>query len=225
MSNVSLMPVPAQQPASTCANCGAALVADQHYCLSCGKPASPVRLGFLDVLQSEQSRPAGAPPPAWAVPGTIELGPGGYLPVQAQPGVNGWLRRNSGLLGLLAVLLMCLFIGLLVGHWASQSKASGPQVYKIEGLGVLGAGTAAGASTTPTTGTTGAATTSGKAAKSQEAKEAAEGEKETKAEKALPTKAKAVTPTTVEKVAGTHGKKHQEEIEALAGSGEPIEVK
>ena len=222
MSNVSLMPVPAEQSASTCANCGAPLVADQRYCLSCGKPSSPVRLAFLDVLQSEQGRPAGQAPAPWAVPGTIELGPSGYLPVGTQPGVNGWLRRNSGLLGLLGVLLMCLFIGLLVGHWASQSKTPGPQVYKIEGLGGLAAAGTAGTASTPNASTP-AASTATKAAKSQEAKEAAEGEKETKAEKVLPTKTKAVTTTKLQKIANTTGKKHQEEINALGS--EPIEVK
>ncbi len=221
MSNVSLMPVPSEQPATTCANCGAALVADQRYCLSCGQPCSPVRLAFLDVLQSDQNRAGSQAPPAWAVPGTIELGPSGYVPVQQQ-GLNGWLRRNSGLLGLLAILLLCLFVGLLVGHWASQSKTnSGPQVVKIEGLGAVGA---AGAATTSTSSSSPTATTSSttKSSSGQAAKEAAEGEKETKAEKAVPTKVKKVTPTQVKKLSTTTGKKHQEEINALGD--EPIEV-
>jgi len=213
------MPVPAEQSASTCANCGAALVADQRYCLNCGKPASPVRLAFLDVLQGEQARPGSPPPPAWAVPGAIELGPSGYLPVQGQGGVNGWLRRNSGLLSLLTVLLMCLFVGLLVGHWASQSKSPGTQVYKIEGLNLGTAGTAAagGASSTAP------AVTTPKSSASQETKEAAEGAKETAKEKVLPTKAKPVTSTDLKKIASSHGKKHEEEINALGN--EPIEVK
>jgi hypothetical protein len=219
---VSLMPVPSEQPATTCAHCGAALVADQRYCLSCGQPCSPVRLAFLDVLQSDQRAGGQAPQPAWAVPGTIELGPSGYVPVQSQQGLNGWLRRNSGLLGLLGVLLMCLFVGLLVGHWASQSKTStAPQIVKIEGLGgVAAAGTSTGASSTPTTPT--ATTSSSKTSSGQASKEAAEGEKETKAEKAVPTKVKKVTPTQVKKLSSTTGKKHQEEINALGN--EPIEV-
>jgi hypothetical protein len=221
VSNVSLMPVPAEQPATNCANCGAALVADQRYCLSCGQPCSPVRLAFLDVLQSDQGRSGGHAPPAWGVPGTIDLGPAGYLPVHSQQGLNGWLRRNSGLLGLVAVLLMCLFVGLLVGHWASQSKSPGTQVYKIEGLGSVGsagtaAATGAAAKSSPT------ATTASKSSSGQASKEAAEGAKETKAEKVLPTKTKKVTPTKLKKLSSTTGKQHQKEINELGD--EPVEV-
>jgi hypothetical protein len=218
------MPVPSEQPATSCAHCGAALVADQRYCLSCGQPCSPVRLAFLDVLQSDQRSGSQAPPPAWAVPGTIELGPSGYLPVQSQQGLNGWLRRNSGLLGLIAILLMCLFVGLLVGHWASQSKTpAGPQVYKIEGLGgVAAAGSSTGAASSGASTTPTATAASTKSSSAQASKEAAEGEKETKAEKVLPTKTKKVTPTQVKKLSSTTGKKHQEEIAALGN--EPIEV-
>ena len=38
---MNLVPVPSERAESTCANCGAALVADQRYCLSCGHPARP----------------------------------------------------------------------------------------------------------------------------------------------------------------------------------------
>src|SRR5450631_3017726 len=107
---MSLVPVPSEHGGATCANCGAALVADQRYCLSCGKPCSPVRLAFLDALAPDPAARA-AQPPVWGGPGTIEMGPPGYLPVEAGRGTNAWLRRNSGLLGLFAVLLMCLLIG------------------------------------------------------------------------------------------------------------------
>ena len=53
---MSLAPVPSEQPrtAASCANCSAPLAPDQRYCLACGQPVSPVRLAFLDVLQSER---------------------------------------------------------------------------------------------------------------------------------------------------------------------------
>src|ERR1039458_8224079 len=101
MSNLSLMPVPAEQDAATCANCGAALAPDQRYCLECGQPASPVRLAFLDVLQAEQNT-------AGLGPSLIEVTPASYVAVDGEQNVSSWLRRNSGLLGLLTVLLMCL---------------------------------------------------------------------------------------------------------------------
>src|ERR1700722_17258456 len=80
VSNLSLMPVPSEQSAATCANCGAALVADQRYCLTCGQPCSPVRLAFLDVL-TDPGHGGGQAPPAWGVPNTIDMGSAGFLPV------------------------------------------------------------------------------------------------------------------------------------------------
>src|SRR5580704_48308 len=130
---MSLVPVPSEQGGANCANCGAALVADQRYCLSCGHPASPVRLAFLDVLQGDQARGA-APGQGWAAHETIDMSPVGYAPIVPEQGAGGWLRRNTGLLALMSVLVMCLIAGLLVGHWVTQSnKAPGPQIVKVEG--------------------------------------------------------------------------------------------
>lgn len=219
---MSLVPVPSDQPGATCANCGAALVADQRYCLSCGQPTSPVRLAFLDALTP--GAPAGAAPPqtAWGTPATIDLGPAGYLPPAPQQGLNAWLRRNSGLMGLLTVLILCLGVGLLVGHWVSQSKAPTSSTIKVEGLaGLAGTGgTSTGAATTPTSTTsTPAASKSGA---NTEAKEVEEGEHETAAEKAPPKKPVTVAPTTLKKLTESKGKKHQEEINALGN--QPIET-
>jgi hypothetical protein len=216
---MSLAPVPAEQGAATCATCGAALVADQRYCLSCGQPASPVRLAFLDVLQGEPAVPgAGAP--------TVELGPAGYLPVGdrseiGQRGANAWLRRNSGLLGLLAVLVLCLIAGLLVGHWAGQGTTTpAKQVVEVKGLSGLAAAPAAAATTAPTaTSTTPAQAKSNAKAEAAEAKAEA---KETKAEKAPPPKPVKVAPAKIKKLTNSSGKQHQEEIDALGA--QPIET-
>lgn len=218
MSKVSLMPVPSEPAAATCTSCGAALVADQRYCLACGQPCSPVRLAFLDVLQ-ERPQGAGAAPPSWATPNTIELGPSGYMPILEQ-GPNGWLRRNSGLLGLFAVLLMCLLVGLLVGHWVTQSnKVPGRQVVEIKGLTGIPAAAAANPTGAAAATETSAAT---KASAKEEAEESKEAAKETKAEKAPPPKPVKVTPTKLKKLTKTTGKQHQEEINALGA--QPIET-
>jgi hypothetical protein len=213
---MSLVPVPSEHAGATCANCGAALVADQRYCLSCGQPASPVRLAFLDVLQSEPSAPgAGAQ--------TIEMAPAGYIPLGNSRGANGWLRRNSGLLGLLAVLVLCLIAGLLVGHWASQgdgTKVPAKQVVEIKGLSGLAAAPAA-AGTTPSS-TTGASAVESKASAKEEAQAAKERAKETKAEKAPPPKPVKVAPEKIKKLSTSSGKQHQEEINALGA--QPIET-
>src|SRR5271168_2056581 len=123
----SLAPIPSEQ--TVCEHCGAALVADQRYCLSCGQPVSPVRLAFLDVLQSEQTL-SPAVLPAAAPPATVVNDIAG----------PAWLRRYAPIFAVMSVLLLALLAGLLVGHWASQgSGRSGPQVVKIEGLGGIGA--------------------------------------------------------------------------------------
>lgn len=211
---MSLAPVPAEPAAATCANCGAELVADQRYCLSCGQPVSPTRLSFLDVLASEP-----APAPAWGRPAGVDTSAFGYLPVIEQSG-SGWLRRYSGVFSLLAVLVGCLIAGLLVGHWATQGKAStGPQIVKIEGLAAAPAASA-GAATSTTSSSTGTASKSSEAKEEQEA--AKEAAKETKAEKAPPAPPKKVEQSTLNKLTTSTGKKHTEEINALGA--QPIET-
>jgi|NGEPerStandDraft_6_1074524.scaffolds.fasta_scaffold01098_12 hypothetical protein len=211
------MPVPSEQAEATCANCGAALVADQRYCLACGQPCSPVRLAFLDVLQDQPGRGQ----QGWASPSTIEMSPAGYVPVFEQ-GTGGWLRRYSGLLGLFAVLLMCLLVGLLVGHWVTQgNRTPGRQVVEIKGLAGIPAAAAA-ASTTSATPPASEASAASKTSAKAEAEESKEAVKETKAEKAPPPKPVTVTPTKLKKLTKTTGKQHQEEINALGA--QPIET-
>jgi hypothetical protein len=220
---MTLSPVPSDQPDATCANCGAALVADQRYCLSCGQPVSPVRLAFLDVLAPSAPAPAGSTPAAWAAPATIEAAPAGFVSYQPQRGANAWLRRNSGLLGLVAILGLFLLAGLLVGHWVSQSKTPANTTVKIEGLGGLAAaGSGGSAATTAPAAPSSSTPAASKSSSKQEAKEAAEGEHETKAEKAPPKAPKKVSSGTLQKLTQSKGKKHQEEINSL-GNG-PIET-
>jgi hypothetical protein len=218
---MSLVPVPSEQPGATCANCNAPLVADQRYCLSCGQPVTPVRLAFLDAL-TPTPPPSAPAQTGWGAPGTIEVSPAGYLPVAPQQGASAWLRRNNGLMGLLTVLVLCLLVGLLVGHWVSQGKTAAPgtQTVKIEGLAGLAGLGAAGTGTSTTGSETGTTSTStSKSSASQEKKEAEEGEHETKAEKAPPKKPVKVK---LNKLTTSTGKKHQEEINALGD--QPIET-
>jgi hypothetical protein len=216
---MSLVPVPSEQPSATCANCGSQLAADQRYCLECGQPTSPVRLAFLDVLESEQKRPSLEQ--GLAAAAALDLA--SFAPAYGPPGARGWLRRNTGLLALLGVLVLCLIAGLLVGHWASQGSkpaaaSTGPQVIKIEGLGALaGAGTA----TSPSS-STGAATSTTASSAKEEAEASKEAAKETKAEKAPPPAPKKVGSSELEKLSKSSGKKHQEEIEANGAA--PIET-
>jgi hypothetical protein len=217
VSNLSLVPVPAEQSPATCANCGAPLVADQRYCLSCGQPVSPVRLAFLDVLQNDQQRQARSAQNVWGAP--IDVGPPGYLP--GGRGAGGWLERHSGLLALASVLLLCLVAGLLVGHWVTQSGTKTPaqQVLKVEGLG--GLGSSAPTTTAPTTSTSEEPALP-KTSSKTEKKEAEEGAKETAAEKAPPPAPKKISKSKLQKLGSSKGKKHTEEINELGD--QPIET-
>jgi hypothetical protein len=219
---VSLAPVPTEQERALCANCSAPLAPDQRYCLACGQPASPVRLAFLDVLQGDAGLANGTAPV-----GVLPASYAGYgPPLEPAGGPENWLRRYSGLFGLLAVLLLSIVVGLLVGHWVTQSKApAGPQVVKVEGLGALAA--APTSTTGVTTGSTGTAAKAATSTTPAEAKTSAKAEakeaKEAKAiEKAPPPKAVKVTSTKLQKLGNTTGKKHEEEINSLGA--QPIET-
>jgi hypothetical protein len=213
----SLAPVPSES--SVCANCSAPLVADQRYCLSCGQPFSPVRLAFLDVLESERQPQLGA--------GAANTMPVAFTPYMEPAAGPAWLRRYAPLFGVLSVLLLAMIVGLLVGHWVTQSKApTSAQVIKVEGLGGLAA--SSGSSTTPTTGTTPATTTSksSSSAKSENEKEAAEAKAEEKAEEKTPAKApeaKKASPSELSKLGSSHGKAHEKELNEISHT--PIEVK
>jgi hypothetical protein len=220
--NVFPIQAPSQEGApSKCPSCGATVLADQRYCLSCGQPCSPVRLAFLDVLQAESElrNPVSGPV-------SIVAPPAGYLPpLPRDDGAIGWLRRYSGLFGLLAVLLVTGLIGLLVGHWLTPSKAPTPQIVKIEG-GTL---PAAAAATTPAPATSSSApSSSGKAAssKSAAATEAQEVKevKEAEAPKVKPKPPVKTSSSTLQKLSSSKGKQHQKEIEKLTEGNKPIET-
>jgi hypothetical protein len=225
-------------PPATCAGCGAPLAPDQRYCLACGRPCSPVRLAFLDVLQSEHqtvSTPVLGGPQA-----------AGYQLPPDPPGLLGSLRRYSGLFGLLGVLLASLLIGLLVGHWITAGGAPGKQVVEVKGLsgplaaasgpstgsGSTGSGSSSGGSGSGSSSSghgssggssssTGSSSKPQSSPKSEKAEEAAE-VKEASTTKALPAAHK-TSASKLEKLAHTTGKQHAKEVAAALGNG-PIET-
>jgi predicted lipid-binding transport protein (Tim44 family) len=222
-------------PPAACAGCGAPLAPDQRYCLACGRPASPVRLAFLDVLQTDGQQTAGT---------TILGAPSaaGYQPPADPPGTLGALRRYSGLFGLLGVLLASLLIGLLVGHWLTGSAPTGKQVYEVKlntPLAAAAAATPSGSSGTSTGSGSGGSSSSSShhassgssqshsAAKSEggvseSSAEEAEAAKEVKSAKALPAAHK-TSSATLQKLEHTTGKQHAKEVKAALGNG-PIET-
>lgn len=216
----NLAPVPSEN--ATCANCGAPLVADQRYCLSCGQPCSPVRLAFLDVLDSERQTPVSA--------GVVSTAPVAYAPYAEPPAGPAWVRRYVPLFAVASVLLLALLVGLLLGHWVSASKGTnGPTIVKVEGLADA---PAAATSTTPATGTpasTTPAATAGKAAasaKGEEAQEQAEAKAEEATEAKAPAKAppaKSLSGSEATKLENTTGRAKEKELSKL--TTEPVEVK
>ena len=172
----SLAPVPSES--TTCANCSAPLVADQRYCLSCGQPCSPVRLAFLDVLESERQPQLGA-----GGVGTMPVV--AYTPYLEPAGRPGWLRRYAP--------LFAVALGAAAGDDrrparrplgdAEQQPARARRSIKVEGLGGR-ARRGRGDEHDAHERTTPAATQQvrRRSAKSEEEKEAAEAKAEEKAE-------------------------------------------
>jgi hypothetical protein len=173
-----------------------------------------VRLAFLDVLQAESELRG---------PVTIEQPTTGYLPpLHREEGAIGWLRRYSGLFGLLAVLLTTGLIGLLVGHWLAPSRAPAEQILKIEGGALPVAGAPASASTAPAASSSAQAPASKSAAatEAQEVKEVKEAESP-KAKSKAPIK---TSSSSLQKISKLKGKKYQQEVNRLVKGDQPIET-
>ncbi len=226
-------------PGATCAGCGAPLAADQRYCLACGRPCSPVRLAFLDVLQTA---PQTATMPILGAPQVT-----GHAPPADPPGLVGTLRRWSGVFGLLGVLLAALLIGLVVGHWLTGGSSNpGKQVFEVKGLSALAAAAPAASSPGSASGSNGSGsgpssnhngatgsssshTHSGGAANSESEGEPSESAAEEKqaakeAQKAKPLPAAHKTSSAaLKKLEHTTGKQHAKEVKAALGN-EPIET-
>jgi hypothetical protein len=209
---LSIVPAESDPAQQSCPSCGAAVAADQQYCLTCGRPCAPLRLPFLEVLASAPAQRAPSAP----------LASNGYLPPLQSNGSQGPLHRYTGVFALVGVLLLTAVIGLLIGHWASgsASSASGPQVIKLEGL----SGTGGAASTSSPEGTTGTGSTAngggkGSGSKASEHETKAE-EKETKEAK-LPPPAKQSS-SSIQKLSKLSGKQAEEEIKKIGSSPAPI---
>jgi hypothetical protein len=209
---VSLAPVPAEEERASCPNCSAPLAADQRYCLACGQPVSPVRLAFLDVLQSEQQ------PSLYGQGAVPALGAGYQAMGEPASRAYAWLRRYSGVLALLSVLLMSIIVGLLVGHWITQSRAPAEQVVKVEGLSGTAPASAGAAASTTAPAASAPATTKASPAKA----EAAEAKEAKALEKSAAPKVVKASPTKLQKLGNTTGKKHEEEVAKLGS--EPVET-
>ncbi len=134
-------PVLASPPGEACSKCGAAVAADQRYCIECGERQGDPRLPFMDGRTAAQA-PADAPQqPAY---------PAGYAAPPAPP--KGKWSSGLALLSTIAVLLLAMGVGVLIGN--KGDKASSQQPLVVGGVGATSA-------TAGATGATAEASSSG----------------------------------------------------------------
>ncbi len=109
-----------------CAKCGALVAPDQRYCIECGERRGDPRLPFMDGRTATQTESAAQP--ALIAPG--------YYPSPAPPN-NKW-SSGMALLSTIAVLLLSMGVGVMIGNKGNSGSATGQPV-------VLGGGASAAA--------------------------------------------------------------------------------
>lgn len=115
-----------------CPSCGAAMAADQRYCLSCGERRAEARLDFLEILGRREPVPAGIAAAATAAPGARD-------------------RANVTVIASIGCLLLAMGIGVLIGNSGGSDNAAVPAAAPAQVIKVQGGGTAAAADTSTAT--------------------------------------------------------------------------
>lgn len=128
------LPPSAVQGGDQCPACGAALAADQRYCVECGQRRGDPRLPFMDavVLMDAARQPRQPPPPPAK---------------KKRTGVS----PNAALIAGVGTLLLALGIGVLIGrsgHQEVAQTAAAPQIIKVGGGGEESATASKGGATT-----------------------------------------------------------------------------
>jgi hypothetical protein len=105
-----------------CPNCGAALAADQRYCLNCGVRRGGPRVDYREHLNGNgavagAAEPKAADPAPVAAPAATERRQRDYAPLAAAGGI--------------AVLGIMLLIGVLIGRGTGSSEPASPQVVTV----------------------------------------------------------------------------------------------
>jgi hypothetical protein len=130
------------KPGQGCGACGAAMAADQRYCVECGERRGAQR---VSLLEGPAQRPRESPPRP------------------AQPSQRRIAPVNSTLIAIIGTLLLALGIGVLIGRSGNTSVKSPPaQVVTISGGPATGATTTTPATGTATTPASGSSSTTAK---------------------------------------------------------------
>lgn len=111
-----------------CPSCGAAMAADQRYCLSCGERRAEARLDFLEILGRREPVPAGMAAAATTAPAARD-------------------RANVTVIASIGCLLLAMGIGVLIGNSGGSDNAAVPVAAPAQVIRVQGGGTAAAADT------------------------------------------------------------------------------
>ncbi|MGH2958025.1 MAG: hypothetical protein ACRDKE_00350 [Solirubrobacterales bacterium] len=130
-----------------CPSCGAMIAADQRYCVECGERRGEPRLPFMD------GRTAAEPPTEVVTPAYPQ-----YLPPPAAP-KSKW-SSGLALLATIALLLLAMGVGVLIGNNGDSSNALAQQPVIIGGAATAatGASGASGADTAAAKGADAAST-------------------------------------------------------------------
>lgn len=108
-----------------CPTCGAAMAADQRYCLACGQRRAEARLDFLEILRAA---PAGTTPSVAAAPRARTQG-------------------ASTIVASVGTLLLAMGVGVLIGTAGEDPVATTPVAQPTQVIRVQGGGAAPAAAT------------------------------------------------------------------------------
>jgi hypothetical protein len=108
----------------SCPNCSASMAPDQRYCLNCGHRRGDPRLPFMDAVvfmesQGNTGGAGGATPP----------------PPPAQSGGSSKSNGNVVLIAVVAVLVLTLGVGFLIGRIGHDNGSNGGGEVKVVQIG------------------------------------------------------------------------------------------
>jgi hypothetical protein len=142
-----------------CSVCGADMAPDQHYCVECGTRRGRARFTMPDNNGKGRSQ---------AAAGGAGAGGGASTTGTASPPPRGSWISSASLLAGIAVLLIAVGVGFLIGHNNGSTSKSTPPHYTFN----VGGGTGSGSTSAGTSGTSGSSSagTSGTSASSGSSK-------------------------------------------------------